>query len=444
MEIWIWIVAAIVISLFVLRKQKISFEHYIWILLPIDMYGISVGGATIKPYMIFSFVLLVRMLFKRDKTLQFRGTWAIAGLFVTIAVVLVNILNNDDFSSVKAAFMIVVVYACVIVYISNCGESTFRDVPKAIIAAGIGYGLVFVVGVLLTNMGAVLPGVIAEERTVSGFYANFGTMFEEEYVESQRLRGFTIDPNNVIGSFSFCCVIGIIKILKGEGRLKEWSVIVLTAICAFMSGSRMGLICFILLIVITIVMCYRITTQRIREYIKFIGIVLLLLGIIAVLTTDIVEDIYEWIYSIYGARSGLTDEFGRFTIWKDAISVLAKKNPILGVGINQTQYYTATGLACHSTWLEAICGCGVFVGCVIIIYFIYPLTYGIVAAFRNVDEEKKVLLWSMALGILVIIISLVSVDNVTYSYLWFGTALLYDVAIKSKFDNYIGKEVNRK
>ena len=59
MAIWIWIIAAWVLSYLALGKKKTSFEHLIWILLPVDMYGITMAGATIKPYMIFCFFLFI-------------------------------------------------------------------------------------------------------------------------------------------------------------------------------------------------------------------------------------------------------------------------------------------------------------------------------------------------------------------------------------------------
>ena len=47
--IWVWIIAAIAISWLLCRK-KVAWYHYIWMLLPVEMYGITIAGATIKPY----------------------------------------------------------------------------------------------------------------------------------------------------------------------------------------------------------------------------------------------------------------------------------------------------------------------------------------------------------------------------------------------------------
>ena len=50
--IWAWIAAAVAIS-WLFCKKGISWYHYIWFLLPIEMYGVTIAGATLKPYMLF-------------------------------------------------------------------------------------------------------------------------------------------------------------------------------------------------------------------------------------------------------------------------------------------------------------------------------------------------------------------------------------------------------
>ena len=42
-------------------------------------------------------------------------------------------------------------------------------------------------------------------------------------------------------------------------------------------------------------------------------------------------------------------------------------------------------------------------------------------------------MWCIILGSIVVIVSLVSVDNMTYSYLWFGTAMI--AVIMSDFNS---------
>ena len=84
------------------------------------------------------------------------------------------------------------------------------------------------------------------------------------------------------------------------------------------------------------------------------------------------------------------------------------------------QYRTATNLMCHNTWLEWLCGCGLIVGGATIVYF--------VAALKNMFSkiktakftgENSIIYIAIMLGLVSIVIELATVDNLTFSYLWF-------------------------
>ena len=66
--IWAWIAAAVAIS-WLFCKKGISWYHYIWLLLPIEMYGVTIAGATLKPYMLFGICIIASDLV-RDKTIR--------------------------------------------------------------------------------------------------------------------------------------------------------------------------------------------------------------------------------------------------------------------------------------------------------------------------------------------------------------------------------------
>ena len=48
MEIWLWIIAAWMLTKLILWKKDINIEHYVWMLLPVDMYGVTIAGCNIK------------------------------------------------------------------------------------------------------------------------------------------------------------------------------------------------------------------------------------------------------------------------------------------------------------------------------------------------------------------------------------------------------------
>ena len=423
MAIWIWIIAAWVLSYLALGKKKTSFEHLIWILLPVDMYGITLVGATIKPYMIFCILLFIRLLLQRRETTILNG-WVYMSGFISGAVVLVNLINNRTSSAPKAALLLLIVWGCVVLYLLNCGKSTATDIPNVMIATGIGYGVIFIVGYIVMNMGLELPGIVAGSRYDNGFFMTTANVRDGVLISSYRLRGFTIDPNTMMGAFAFCATCCLLRIVKGNGKIREWMGLVISGICVLLSNSRMGIICFIILAVITFVISYRLANTKVRNIIKLT--ILLLIGVLIVLliASDFIQDILSNIVSLYDNRSGLSDEYGRFSIWKNAISVFLENNPLLGIGIGQMRYYTSMERDCHNTWLSFICENGLIVGSAICILFLAAVIKGFNKTVWLQDHTKKELTVGIVIGLMTVMLSLVSVDNVTYSYLWFSAALL--------------------
>lgn len=423
MAIWIWIIAAWVLSYLALGKKKTSFEHLIWILLPVDMYGITMAGATIKPYMIFCFFLFIRLLLQRREKTVLNG-WVYMSGFICGAVVLVNLINNRTSSAPKAALLLLIVWGCVVLYLLNCGKSTPTDIPNVMIATGIGYGIIFIVGYVVMKMGLNLPGVLASTRYDDGFFMTTSNMYDGSLILSHRLRGFFIDPNTMIGTFAFCSICCIIRIINGRGRIREWMGLIISGCCVLMSNSRMGIICFMILAVLTFILCYHLANVKVRNVIKLSSILLIGIIVVTLIGSDYLQGIVSDIVASYDNRSGLNDKYGRFTIWRNAISVLFSHNPLLGTGIGQMRYYTSTGKDCHNTWLAMICNNGLIVGGILVLHFIYAAFIGIERARKNTDEFQNELLWALAIGTLIVMVSLISVDNITYSYLWFATALM--------------------
>lgn len=426
MAIWIWIIAAWVLSYLALGKKKTSFEHLIWILLPVDMYGITLVGATIKPYMIFCIMLFIRLLLQRRETTILNG-WVYMSGFISGAVVLVNLINNRTSSAPKAALLLLIVWGCVVLYLLNCGKSTPTDIPNVMIATGIGYGVVFIIGFVLMNMGLEFPGIVAGSRYDNGFFMITANVRDGVLISSSRLRGFTIDPNTMMGAFAFCATCCLLRIVKGNGKIREWIGLIISGLCVLLSNSRMGIICFIILAVFTFVISYRLANTKVRNIIKLT--ILLLIGVLIVLliASDFIQGIISNIVSLYDNRSGLNDKYGRFSVWKNAISVFLENNPLLGIGIGQMRYYTSMERDCHNTWLSFICENGLIVGSAICILFLAAVIKGLNKAVWLQDHNKKELTMGLLIGLLTVMLSLVSVDNITYSYLWFSAAMLTGV-----------------
>lgn len=424
MGIWFWIVLAWLLSALALGKRHISMEHFVWILLPIDMYGIQVAGITIKPYMVFCGWLFLRMLLNGQTKIKAIRGWTLPAIGIIVILFIVNMFNSSSLYSLSAPCMLMVVWFCMTIYTSFWGETAQDDIPEAMIATGIGYGFVFLIGFLLLTLGIPISGVGASERTEPGFILQFSNMFQGVLIQKWRLRGFTIDPNTMLGTFVFSGIVCLIRILMEENSKREWLCLMLSMACIFFSNSRTGLMCFALALVMSVFAAYWKGSPQIRKRIEVITLIVIFVMIAVMVGTDWIRNLISSFLGLYANRSGLNDEYGRFTIWKEAVGILMEKNPFFGIGMGQMQFYTSVNRACHNTWLECLCGNGIILGSIFILFLLFTLIKGGIKAKYNTCSRYNQLLWSLTIGITVVVISLISVDNITYSYLWFGLSAL--------------------
>ena len=424
MGIWFWIVLAWLLSALALGKRHISMEHFVWILLPIDMYGIQVAGITIKPYMVFCGWLFLRMLLNGQTKIKAIRGWTLPAIGIIVILFIVNMFNSSSLYSLSAPCMLMVVWFCMTIYTSFWGETAQDDIPEAMIATGIGYGFVFLIGFLLLTLGIPISGVGASERTEPGFILQFSNMFQGVLIQKWRLRGFTIDPNTMLGTFVFSGIVCLIRILMEENSKREWLCLMLSMACIFLSNSRTGLMCFALALVMSVFAAYWKGSPQIRKRIEVITLIVIFVMIAVMVGTDWIRNLISSFLGLYANRSGLNDEYGRFTIWKEAVGILMEKNPFFGIGMGQMQFYTSVNRACHNTWLECLCGHGIILGSIFILFLLFTLIKGGIKAKYNTCSRYNQLLWSLTIGITVVVISLISVDNITYSYLWFGLSAL--------------------
>lgn len=424
MGIWFWIVLAWLLSALALGKRHISMEHFVWILLPIDMYGIQVAGITIKPYMVFCGWLFLRMLLNGQTKIKAIRGWTLPAIGIIVILFIVNMFNSSSLYSLSAPCMLMVVWFCMTIYTSFWGETAQDDIPEAMIATGIGYGFVFLIGFLLLTLGIPISGVGASERTEPGFILQFSNMFQGVLIQKWRLRGFTIDPNTMLGTFVFSGIVCLIRILMEENSKREWLCLMLSMACIFLSNSRTGLMCFALALVMSVFAAYWKGSPQIRKRIEVITLIVIFVMIAVMVGTDWIRNLISSFLGLYANRSGLNDEYGRFTIWKEAVGILMEKNPFFGIGMGQMQFYTSVNRACHNTWLECLCGNGIILGSIFILFLLFTLIKGGIKEKYNTCSRYNQLLWSLTIGITVVVISLISVDNITYSYLWFGLSAL--------------------
>ena len=412
--IWAWIAAAVIIS-WLFCKKGISWYHYIWLLLPIEMYGVTIAGATLKPYMLFG-ICIIAGDFVRNKTIQVHA----AIVAVIFALIFSDYLTGFVMASVMQHIMFILVLMIGYCYQNyQCDGIEFDEMGQAALAATIGYGIVFTVAWLMFNRGVTADGIYASERLDAGIVlrlASFGGNV------SSRLRAFCIDPNSVITTLIPGATYALANIVyRKQDIIKSLLAIVVYLAVVFYSGSRMALICSFAMLVIFFVIGYRKSENKRRMAVAGIASVgVLLVALIINMDTIILEVAKLWA-DMFGERASLGSEYGRLTIWKTNIEYLINNSKEwFGVGQNQIYLLTERGLACHNTWLEWICGTGIILGAIIDFWFILaPVRFKKRSVGMGGENALPIIM-----AYITVVVCISTVDNITNPVLLFLMLIL--------------------
>ena len=406
--IWVWIIAAIAISWLLCRK-KVAWYHYIWMLLPVEMYGITIAGATIKPYMILGVFMII-------KNLLDRKAHKVPAAFVAIIFLLSvsDILNGLIIASIMqhVMFLVIIYIAYNYVLISENDDDLLENIEVSTIATTIGYGLVFLVAYWFYSRGIGFGGIYTTDRYSAGMLLNFISTGGQTTV---RLRGFCIDPNSVVTTLIPGASFGLARLLyKNGGKFRSLVAVILYAIVMDLSGSRMAVVCTVAMVIIMLMMGYKQAENKLWWF----GLIALVLLVVSFMAVYRFQNIASEVYSFFTARAGLNDIGGRFTIWKYNARWLSDNGRLLfGVGQNQISNLTSVGKACHNTWLEWICGTGILLGGMIDLWFV-------ITPFVFLDRLKRNRIFirdiiPIVLAYVTALICITTVDNITNSVVLF-------------------------
>ena len=423
--IWVWIIAAIAISWLLCRK-KVAWYHYIWMLLPVEMYGITIAGATIKPYMILGAFMII-------KNLLDRKAHKVPAAFVAIIFLLSvsDILNGLIIASIMqhVMFLVIIYIAYNYVLISENDDDLLENIEVSTIATTIGYGLVFLVAYWFYSRGIGFGGIYTTDRYSAGMLLNFISTGGQTTV---RLRGFCIDPNSVVTTLIPGASFGLARLLyKNGGKFRSLVAVILYAIVMDLSGSRMAVVCTVAMVIIMLMMGYKQAENKLWWF----GLIALVLLVVSFMAVYRFQNIASEVYSFFTARAGLNDTGGRFTIWKYNARWLSDNGRLLfGVGQNQISNLTSVGKACHNTWLEWICGTGILLGGMIDLWFV-------ITPFVFLDRLKCNRIFirdiiPIVLAYVTALICITTVDNITNSVVLFLMVIF-------RYGNYINLTLNR-
>ncbi len=428
--IWFWIILALILSYLPLVNKRIDLANYMWLLLPIDAYGVAVAGATIRLYMIFALILPV-ILYARNKGTGFDLSASKGQLFagiISMLIITVNLFNNSNSASIKAAFMTLIVYISAQLYVSCTDCSKSNQLSDVFIASCFGCGIVYIATYFFMQNGIFTDSIVALVRTDDGIFMHAGNMVNGRYTQSFRLRGFSYDPNGMFVQFIFGITACIPRLFK-KFNLYHFLVLLISVFCILLSSSRMGLLCCIISIAITAIVTIVELENIKKKLLSIVSTLLMCVGFLLFSMSRLGQSFISSLLSTYSNRSSLTDEYGRFSIWKECIKIYWEENPLFGLGYNNMSAYTSTERMTHNTFLQFICESGLIIGGIAVVYFLSVMFIG----WANLNLQNKFLCdnssyLAVLIGYMMTLVSLISVDNITCSYLWFGALLLLKMA----------------
>ncbi len=428
--IWVWIISALVLSFIPLINKKIDLSLYIWLLLPIESYGLNVAGATVRPYLIFACALPI-IFYAKNKGNNFdltvRKGQLLAGI-ISILILAHSIFVSNSSSAISGSVLLILVYLSAQFSASCTDINKCEKLCDVLIASCFGISIVYLVIYALFEAGVQLDDVVTIAREEPGLLFRRQNMVGGKLVITYRLRGFANDPNAMFLPFFFGIPACISRLFK-KFNLYYIVTLITSVLCVLLSGSRMGLICCILTVVI-VTFVYILQLNSLKK--KLIGFVVALSSVacaIGVFLTQWGQQTFSRLISSYSNRSSLTDQYGRFTIWGESLKVFWDKNPLLGIGLTRMDEMTSMGRSPHNNWLQLLCECGLIVGGLAIIYFFSVMVYGWIK--YKVKPKKDPISDSylcILIGYTITIVALISVDNYTCSYLWFGALMLLQLA----------------
>ena len=421
--IWIWIVAAVAISWLLCRK-KAAWYHYIWMLLPIEMYGVNIAGATLKPYMIFGLLIIITCFTKG------KGTRIPVGIFLcAFALIVSDILNGLVTVSIMQhlMFLFILYIAYNYTLLAQEDDHFVDDLRNVTIATTVGYGLVFTVTYILYNLHPEFPGIYTADRYSAGMVLRF---MSTGGVSIVRFRGFCIDPNSVITTLIPGTAFALQSLIyEKKNACKSLLAVCVYSVVMIASGSRMAMICTVLMLFVMLLTGYKQANNKG----KWLLLLILLSMACALVGVVNFQAIVYKISSFFNSRAGLNDSGGRFTIWKYNLQWLEENGRLLaGVGQNQIHNLTPIGKACHNTGLEWICGTGLLIGAGIDIWIILAPV-----SIINYVKNNKVRLRNfipIVLAYAIAMVCVTTVDNITNSTILFLMVIFRYGDICSKLD----------
>lgn len=374
--------------------------------MPIDMYGVEIGGAAIKPYMVFGAIIIMS------------NIWAGRSIKIPVPAFLVMVLilasdcaNGFIIESFMQHAMFILIVVIAVSYVRALENTIDLDMIKRVtVSATIGFGATFALAYVVMLLGLNIGGVYTADRFAPGIFLN---LMNAGGVSDTRLRGFYIDPNTVVTTLLPGACFSLYGLLRGEkNTLRDVSALILYTLVVALSGSRTAMACSAVIFAILFISAFR------KSQNKALWVIASLFVLTLMIRANLLDNMMNYVLNTYTERATLTSESGRATIWIYNAMLLVKQNKLLfGVGQNQIQHLSTTGLECHNTWLEWICGAGLVAGGAAI-YWFFSVPQIVFRKARDGMFRMQTFL-PLLFAYCAICLCITTVDNITNSCLIF-------------------------
>ena len=410
-------------------NKKIEWYHFIWALLPIDMYGLKLFGVTIKPYMIFGLVIIIcsisNFIIKARinnnyvavsrENLHYRFVIFVCNMVIFFLMLCSDIFNGATIGSLLQQFMWLFIVFIAYTYMCNVNQyGQWKNAYIAICTTTKVYISFFILSYLLITLFNN-SDLLALSRFDSGLFIKFDNS------NLERLRGYFIDSNTLFTSLSIGVSALILNVISAKRKISDYMWLALAVFIVYLTNSRNTLINF-LFIFIFLLLCYRpIRKMSIKNIMIVTGI--LMVGLIIFSHIDIYSSVIEWYQVSYSEHSELGAQYGRFSIWRNNLSII--KNDLL-FGMGQGLLRTVSYRDFHNTWFEVLGANGILVT----IFYMFPIFF---VLHKYIKHRKKAIMlgndsekmyFSLIAGYIGVLISLSTVSNINNSYLIFATFIL--------------------
>ena len=422
----LWIAIYCILALIPYLRKKHSWIHYIWVLLPIQFYGITIGGVTLKPFMFFVAAIILFSAKKNKISGSFRISRSFIQIFIyyAFAQIIVDCFNDSNLQSYmnQCLFLLVIVLAIVYCSTVNSREPEYRKMFEAIFDAGFSYALICIAAIIIYSLKIDLPNIVAQTTKEPGFFVGYSTMLGKKWVYSCRFRGFTGDPNLLPVSFIVPCVTGYYlqhtgsNLIAKTEKIKFLALLLLSFIIIVFSDSRTGIIVFTSAFILSFSFIGKNKSIK-TAFAILVGMALFYITIRIGLIDTLLNS----------GRSSLLSDTGRVAIWKRAWDVLNEENLFLGIGTARMVSSDYLGIYCHNTWLEWLCSDGIILGSIVTVFF---LLFGFhqYRAKKMIDQEMAI---ALVICYYCSFLALITVDDLANVYLLFFMCLLFSFCPKN-------------